>query len=191
MAAKKTQLALVLVLIAVALWRWSGIVRTPTVLPDEQVYLRAAQHLGLGESPYDEPGYFYPPPIATFVLAASARLGEIGALQLLRALSLAGLTLAVWLSLLAISCPWWMRLAAGAAYITLAPAVEIATALGNAAGIAAGLVLVGLFSWRRRPLLAGVALGIGLAFKPVAPLAPLLLALHRPTDSTRNHLIAA
>ena len=188
---RRSDFALLLILALTALWRWGETVAAPTVLPDEQVYLRAARHVEAGRSPYSEIGYFYPPPIATLVHLTTPHFGEIGALQLLRGLSLAGLTIAVWLSLLAVSWPGYARAFAGILFITLAPAVQIATTLGNAAGLAAGLVLIGLLSWQRRPIIAGLVLGFGLAIKPIAPLAPLLLAFHRPAKSTRRHWLAA
>jgi hypothetical protein len=188
---RRPDFALLLILVLTALWRWSATVTAPTVLPDEQVYLRAARHVEAGRSPYTEIGYFYPPPIASLVHAAAQHVGEIGALQLLRGMSLVGLTMAVWLSLLAVSWPTYARALTGILFLALAPAVRIATTLGNAAGLAAGLVLIGLLSWQRRSAAGGVALGLGLAIKPIAPLAPLLLAFHRPQGANRRHQVSA
>jgi hypothetical protein len=186
---RRTELALLLALVLSALWRWGPTVVTPTVLPDESVYVNAARHLEAGRSPYAEPTYFYPPPVATFVQRVSPHLGEVGALRILRAAALAGIVLTVLLSLRCVPWHWLIQLTIGVLFIWFAPAVRLATELGNVAGLAIGLALFGLIAWNQRPVVAGLALGIGLAIKPVAPLAPLLLALHRPAEPTRRHLV--
>jgi hypothetical protein len=57
--------------------------------------------------------------------------------------------------------------------------------------VAAALILVGLFAWRRFPVASGLAIGSSLAWKPLGVLAAPLLAAHRPAAAgSRRHLVA-
>jgi hypothetical protein len=185
----KRDLIIVVLLVVTAIWRWSPIVATDLPLPDERVYLRAADHVAAGESPYAEPGYLYPPPLAYALASPASAIGAIGAidsLRILRFLSLAGIVVSVWLSARLVH--WHPALVAGlsAAFVATAPPVDNATSLGNVGGAANGLVLTGLLCWHARPVSSGISIGAGLVLKPIAPLAPLLILAHRPrTKSTR------
>jgi hypothetical protein len=187
----KTRLFLLLLLFAVGLWRWGDDLRAPVIKPDERPYDNAVSSLQEGGSPYDEPGYFYPPVFAVTADRATQRLGELGFLITLRHLAFAGLCLAVWLSVIWAEWPLIPSLAVGTLFLLFAPAVRVATTLGNAAGLMAGLALIGLMGWKRQPVLAGISLGLSIAFKPAVLLAPFLLAASRPEEPTRRHWLAA
>lgn len=175
----KRDLTLLFLLVITAAWRWSPVIATNLPLPDERVYLRAAGHVEAGESPFAEPGYFYPPPLAHAIAAASSEIGAIESLRVLRVLSLIGIVVSVWLSARLVR--WHPALVAGlsAVFVAFAPAVDVATSLGNVGGLANGLVLTGLLCWHARPVSSGISVGAGLVLKPIAPLAPLLILAHR------------
>jgi hypothetical protein len=187
----KRDLTLLVLLVVTAIWRWSPVAATNLPLPDERVYLRAADHVQAGESPYTEPGYFYPPPLAYAVASTASEIGAIESLRILRLLSLVGIVISVWLSARLVH--WHPALVAGvsAAFVVTAPAVDIATSLGNVGGAANGLVLTGLLCWHARPVSSGISLGAGLVLKPIAPLAPLLILAHRPRPKSNRPVTAA
>jgi hypothetical protein len=187
----KRDLTLLVLLSVTAAWRWSPVIATDLPLPDERVYLRAARHVEVGESPYSESSYFYPPPLAHVIAATSAKIGTIGALRILRLLSIVGIVFSVWLSARLVS--WHLGLLAGlvAIFIAFAPAVDIATSLGNAGGLATGLVLAALLCWHRRPARSSISLGAGLALKPIAPLAPLLILTHRSSPKSTRQVVVS
>jgi hypothetical protein len=187
----KPRLFLLLFLVAVGLWKWGDDLRAPVIKPDERPYADAVRHLQEGGSPYDAPGYFYPPVFAVTADLATQRLGELGFLIPLRHLAFAGLCLAIWLSLIWAEWPLIPSLAVGTLLLLFAPAVRVATTLGNAAGLMTGLALIGLMGWKKQPVLAGISLGLSIAFKPAVLLAPLLLAASRPEEPTRRHRLAA
>lgn len=180
-----------LLLVVTGLWRWGEVVTHADVLPDERSYVAASRHLAEGGSAYEEPTYVYPSLLARAVRRTSSLVGEIQTLQILRGLSLGGTVLLVTLALALVEWPWPLRALAGMAYVTCAPAVRIATDLGNIAGLSGSLALVALVCWQRRPVLSGAALGMGLALKPIAPLAPLALAFHRSSAPIRQQWLAA
>ena len=187
---RRSDVILIVIMLLSAFWRWDDAITSRAFLPDEIPYVNAARHLEAGRSPYAEPYYFYPPPVASFIHHTAPVFGEISALRILRGASLSGLVVGIALALGTVSWPWYARLSTGILFVILAPSVRLATAMGNVAGLATGLVLFGLLAWGRRPILAGAALGIGLAIKPIAPLAPLLLAFHRPLEARHQHWAA-
>jgi hypothetical protein len=187
----RARLFLLLFLLAVGLWKWGDTLRAPFIKPDERPYASAVRSLQEGGSPYDEPGYFYPPVFAVTADRATQRLGELGFLIALRHLAFVGLCLAVWLSLIWAGWPLIPSLVVGTLFLLFAPAVRVATTLGNAAGLMSGLALIGLMGWKRQSVLAGISLGLSIALKPAVLLAPFLLAASRPQEPTRRHWLAA
>lgn len=169
-----------LLLAAIGFGRWWPELWAPFVRVDEGAYVKAAQLLLAGQSPYEEAWYFYPPTFALVGAQMVARLGVLPYLHILRLASLAGVCIAVWLSLRLAGWPRWLRLLLGLLLVLEAEAVRIGVLNGNVAGLAIGLVTAGLFLAIHRPLAGGSLLALGLVIKPVAPLAPLLLLFHRP-----------
>ena len=181
-------LALSLLVVITAL-RFSGDVFDPEPLPDERNYFWAFEAVANDEDLY--PGsYLYPPALALLGGWMLPRTGPVALLAILRIANLVGLATAVWWAL-----AWWpgplrRRLALGTVFLCLAPAVRLGVRWGNLSLAAAGLVIVGLMVWQRRPVLAGVLLGLSVVVKPIAPAAILVLLAHRPAESGRRHLTA-
>ena len=167
-------------LVALVAARWWKTVSSEVPLVDEAVYLRAFEAVAAGGSPYTVEGYYYPTAFAQVGAAALELLGQSPTLWALRGLVLTSLASVVWLSL---SC-WPMsrgrRFLIGAGYLLLAPAVGLSLVFGNVSFLVLALMLVAFFVWTRRPWLAGLLLGMSVAIKPLAPLAVLALAVHRP-----------
>jgi hypothetical protein len=57
--------------------------------------------------------------------------------------------------------------------------------------LTAGLSIMALVLWPRAPVSSGILLGIGIALKPIALVALVLLAAHRPAGGGRKHWTAA
>ncbi len=180
----------VLLLALVALTRYP-FPRTAEARGDEVVYMLAFETAVAGESPYEVTGYFYPRAFARVGGWLLAALGEGGALAVLRAANLLGLAFAFWSATVWLPLATAWRWLAAAVLLCLSPAVHAGLDLGNVSFFIVGLSLAALFEWPRRPLLAGLLLGVGVALKPIAAaVVPILLA-HRPRSGGRRHLLAA
>lgn len=159
---------IVAALFAAGAWSWSAHLRSPSPLTDEAIYLRAFRHLLAGDSPYLEPGFLYPPPFAVIGAAALRRLGEPVLLAVLRHLNLAAACVAVWVAIGERVWPLAVRWAAATAVVTLSPLLGTGLGQGNLSYVAVALTLLGARAAIVRPRLAGAAIGLGLALKPLA-----------------------
>jgi len=179
---------LLLLLIVASGWRWQTAVREPTVKPDEAVYLAAARLWSEGASPYQETIFFYTPFYAATAAWLIENFGDLGFLQIQRIASLLGINVTAWLALLIAGWRFWPALVAGIAWLWLAPAVALPTELGNAVGLATALTLTAFYLWARYPLSAGASLGLGLAIKPIAALAPACFLAQAASRADRSAL---
>lgn len=165
-------------LVLVGLARFGPALFAPEPIEDEVVYFSAFESARHGDSPYVD-GFFYSPGFAALGAGLEESLGRGRTLGLIRGLNLAGLAILVWLALAFLDVGVWSRLLVGAAFIALAPAVRLAMAWGNLSPLVIALLLLALTFWLDRPVLAGLALGLSLAIKPIGPLALLVLLAHR------------
>jgi hypothetical protein len=165
----------------------------PRELPDEAQYTCAGRAVSRGESPYVCERYFYPPLLAQLEAAATAHVPQLYASELLRALELLGAVWIVAFSTARLPAPPWARAALGVLVVAWSKGVDDSLRYGNISPIIVALTLWALSRWPHKPLRAGLALGVGVALKPMAPLAVLLLAVHRPRAPARarRQLMAA
>jgi len=144
---------------------------------DEVIFGRAFAHAAHGESPYAEPGFYYPVPFAVFGAKAFQALGERNFFLLLRHANLFGACIVAWL---AVSAAGWRRAVQwglAALVVAFAFPVRNALGLGNVSLIAIAITLAALALVPELPIAAGILLGAGLAFKPLAMAAVPLLAV--------------
>jgi hypothetical protein len=176
-----------LALVIVARHWFHAVTQTP--LNDEIPYLRAVDFVLAGQSPYTRGLYLYPPLLAVVGARIVDSVGVAPFLWLLRGLSYLGMAVTVWITLLTV--PWrrWF-LPAAVAFLCLAPAVTFSIVIHNISPLVAGATLLALWIWPRRPLVAGVLLGVGAVLKPMVILVPVLLFLHRPRAGGPRHLVA-
>lgn len=188
--ASRAKVSLLLALLLAGGMRWRLAVLEDAIKPDETVYVSAAGYWSAGSSPYEESFFFYPPVFAWMGSMLTEAFGTLGYLKTQRAASLVGICLATWLSLLIARWRWWPALAFGTAWLWFSPVVALPIVIGNATGLSTALTLAGMWFWVRHPILAGGALGVGQALKPLAPLAPLCLLAQRRGASPRRSLQA-
>jgi hypothetical protein len=181
--------AAVLVLVLVLAVRFLAAVASPEPIEDERVYFAAFELAGRGESPY-QLSYFYTPTLALLGAWALEHLGEPWLLAALRFSNLLGTAVIAWCALAWMPWTWRRRLLVAALYVCLAPAVRMGVLWGNLSLAAIGLLTLGLFLWRSRPILAGALLAASVIVKPIGPVAVLLLMAHRPSEAGRRHLVA-
>ncbi len=174
--------------LVIAVRHWFHAV-TPTALNDEIPYMRAVNFVLNGLSPYTRGLYLYPPLLAVVGARFVESFGEAAFLWLLRALSYLGMALTVWIGLLVV--PWrrWY-LPAAIAFLCLAPAVTFSIVIHNISPLVAGATLLALWIWPRRPIAAGLLLGLAAVLKPMVFLVPFLLLAHRPSVGGQRHRIA-
>lgn len=151
-------------------------------LPDELAYVRAIRFVLEGESPYEWPGYLYPPLFALAGAELWQRFGREGLLWLLRLGNLTGLVVTVWCAQVWLPWTWRWRLAVGLGVVIFSPAVIQGMTFGNVSLLVSGLLVWSLGAWHRHPWLAGLAMGASVPIKPLAPVAGAVLAGHRPAD---------
>jgi hypothetical protein len=160
-------------------------------LPDEKAYVAAGRLVARGLSPYDEPAYLSPP-VVGYALAAGERwLGVSGARGAFRLAHLLGGATLLWLGVAPLALRPALRWLLAAALGCVLPGFVQGLTFGNLTLASGGLLLGGLAAWTSFPLLAGALLGISIAVKPIAPLAVVALAAHRPVEGGRRHLVAA
>ncbi|MEO8276851.1 MAG: hypothetical protein ABI639_11580 [Thermoanaerobaculia bacterium] len=148
----------------------------PTI--DEVRYEEAFADFALGISPYEEPGYYYPPAFAFIGAFCTRELGVSGARMLFRGLNLLGAAMTCW-----IAAAWWRNRSPnfaaqlGSRFLVACllmlgpPGVRLGFEAGNFSLTAAALIVGALhaaFSW---PLAAGLILGLSLITKPLAAIA--------------------
>lgn len=180
-------LAAVAALSAVVVLRWWSYLSWPGPLIDEDIYLRAFRAAAEGLTPFGVDGYYYPAAFASLGGWLLPAIGESGLRLLLRAASVAGVAVIVWIALASWRRPAWQRLLVGATYLALAPAVRLGFQTGNISFAVIAVILASLLIWSRHPVVAGLALGGSVAVKPLAPLALLAVAAHRPAAGGRRH----
>lgn len=152
-------------------------------LPDELAYVRAIRYVLEGESPYRWPGYLYPPLFALAGAEVWERFGREAFLWLMRLGNLAGLVVTVWCAQVWLPWGWRWRLAAGVGVVIFSPAVIQGLTFGNVSLLVSGLMVWALAAWHRHPWLAGLGLGLSVPIKPLAPVAGVVLAGHRPAEA--------
>lgn len=161
------------------------------LLPDELTYTRAIRLAMEGESPYQWGGYLYPPLFAHVSAWLWEHLGRGGLLAVYRLVNLAGAVVTVWCAMVWFRFAWRWRVALGLGVIFLSPAMVQGLTFGNLSLWVSGMLVPGLLIWTRRPVTAGLLLGLSVAIKPLAPPAVLVLGLHRPRDGKARHWLAA
>jgi hypothetical protein len=109
---------------------------------------------------------------------------------LIRSLVVLGLVLTVWLSLIWWRTPVWRRLVVGALYLCVASAIGLGMRTGNISFLVIGAIIPALMFWKDRPVLSGLLLGSSVAIKPIAPLAALVLLVHRPVEGGYRQVVA-
>ncbi len=146
---------------------------------DELDYLHELTLVREGKSPYVEPRFLYPPSFAVLGAWALELLPPLPLARLVRGLDLLGLVASAWIA--ALVTPWShrRRLLAAALVVLLAPGFALAAEYGNVSPLIVGLSLLGLWIATWRPLVAGGLLGFGLALKPLAAAATVVLAALR------------
>ena len=186
---RSLSLPLLSVALFTALCHWPALT-SKALLVDEAYYLDAFRIVSAGASPYQVSGYLYLPSFAVLGATALTILGQPILVALLRIAAVAGVVAIVWLASapLAGQRTWRIALAAG---LTLTPGVNLGLASGNTSLVVSGLVLVSLGVWPRHPMAAGCLLGGSLGIKPLAPVAILLIATHRPRSREHKHLLTA
>src|SRR5204862_3189300 len=128
-------------------------------------------------SPYVEPTFNYPPPFALVGGFLWGHLGERGFLLFVRQLELVSVAAVAWLAVARARWPGWARWVVAASAVLWAFPVENALFCGNVSPIIVLLTLAGLALAPASPWIAGVLLGAGVAFKPIAAAAVALLAV--------------
>ncbi|HVU02660.1 MAG TPA: glycosyltransferase 87 family protein [Polyangiaceae bacterium] len=175
-------LAAALSLAALAILWHHGSLFSTLELPDETAYLEAFRHVLAGGSAYDAPRYFYTPAFARLGALAVSALGSSGTALALRFLNLAAvLYLAVASAAL---CPplGRVRFAVALGLVVALRPLSTSIALGNVSPIPAALLLAAVLLGEERPIVTGILFGLGLAMKPAAAPALLVLSVvHRPS----------
>lgn len=178
--------AVVLLALAALLRFWPSVTAAGP-LPDEMGYVRGIERVLAGGSPYPGGSYLYPPLVAHAGAWGWEHLGRGAVLAAFRLANLLGLATVVWCAAVWLPWGWRARVAAGAAYLAVAPAVRMGMLWGNLSLAVAGMIALALFIWVRRPWAAGALLGASIAVKPVAPVAVAVLAAHRPRRGGWRH----
>lgn len=181
----------VLSLTLVAMVRWFPWVTWLEPLNDEMVYFGAFRMAAEGLSPFMQQGYLYPPILALAGGWGLQVFGEVGVIAVVRVANVVGLATTVWCALAWLPWKWTRRLIVGAVFLSISPQVRFSMLFGNLSLAVAGLIILGLLTWHRRPLFSGFFLGISVAIKQVAPVAIALLFLHRPSREGHRHHVAA
>lgn len=180
--------------------RWAPALTSPEPLADERIYLSAVAKVMEGKSPAAAHGYLYFPFLAITGAWQAEILGPMAVAWEMRLANLLGLALTAWCALA--WSPWgrWRKVLVAAVALALMPAASFGMGYGNLSLAVSGLVVAGLLLWPRAPLTAGGLLGLSIAVKPLAPVAVLALAVHRPEESeaeepdpiqARPHFLAA
>ena len=186
----KTHCLAVAILVLVTVVRWAPSVLSPTPLFDEAIYLDAFRTAAAGESPYSVYGYYYPPPCAVVGGWLISNLGQTALMMLIRGFVVLGLVVTLWLSLV-----WWRtsarrRVIVGVVYLCLAPPVGLGLRTGNMSFLIIGLIVLAMMIWRERPVVSGLMLGSSVSMKPIAPIAILVLLVHRPLRGGYRQIVA-
>ena len=182
----RSHLLAVLAIGSMAVLRWWKYVFLPSTLTDEMIYLGAFQRVIEGQSPFSEIGYLYPSATALVGAWALGWWEQGPILAALRIANILGLAVSVWIALAWLRGSWRLRVMVGGLLVVLAPSVGYGISSGNLSFAVSGMILYGLMCWRRRPGLCGVLLGLSVAIKPLAPVAILVLLVHRSQRNQRG-----
>jgi hypothetical protein len=159
-------------------------------LSDEVIFPVAVRMVLDGRSPYDQAVYLGTPTFAYACAWAARRIGLFQVALVVRALNVVATAVVAWMASRWVRSTLRIRCATAVLVLLAAPPLLDALRAGNPSPIVNALTLIVLVSWRRHPVAAGLALGVGLVIKPYALLLiPVLFAarLERPT---RAHVIA-
>jgi hypothetical protein len=183
----------VLALLLLATLWWLPQNRSPHALVDEVSYFRAADLIQQDRSPFEEPSYLYPPPLAIGLAAIENRLGPQPTRLLLRHLDLALGCLGVWIALRLLPWSWRSLFPLALVYLCFAPPFATDVVRGNLSASATGLTMLALALPLRAPSSAvgGALLGAGLVIKPMALLVPEALLLHGVRPARSRERLAA
>lgn len=174
----RLQLLALALLMALAALRYAEGIFDAAPRPDELAYVRAAERLAAGQSPYHG-DYVYLPALPAALAPLAAPLGRGGLLALLRAANLLGAAVAIWWSFAWTGLGYGARLCLAALFLVLAEPIRYGLLWGNLSLALAGSLIAAFALWPRRPWLAGLLLGLGVGVKPLAPAAIGALGLHR------------
>jgi energy-converting hydrogenase Eha subunit C len=144
-----------------------------------------------GRSPYEHSVFPYPPTVAIVGAWLLSLVGSEAFRTGFRYVNLIGGCAAVWASLLPLRAPWLLKLFTAILAVCFLPAFEGALQSDNLSMLTGGLTILALVLWPCRPVSAGILLGIGIALKPIALVALVLLAVQRPSDGGKKHWTAA
>lgn len=186
-------LAGVAVVVLLLALRFAGEVFAPGPIQDEEVYVAAFARVAAGDSPYRDLPFYYLPPFAVFGAWLESQIGTAGSLIFFRATNVLAMAALLWLASLPFSLTFAQRCFWVSLFGSLAPAVDLALAWGNLSPLAIAFWLAAFLLWSKNPLLAGTSLALAMLVKPIAPIAVVLLGLHRPPDAplSRRALLAA
>ena len=173
----------------------------PGRLTDEHFYEPAIEKAVAGGSPYEVPGFLYPPSFARAGSVLHEMLGTLGSRYTLRAVNLIGLLFILWFTVergiragrrsIATSVassgdatpPTWLLIALPVALLWT-PGVGFGVFAGNFSFLVGAVALLGIWHADRRPILSGTLLAATLLAKPfMAGALPLFLL---PTPRTRD-----
>ncbi len=172
------------------LWWWD-ILHFPVWTPDGMTYQSGIALVLKGRSPYEHSVFPYPPTVAVIGAWLTQLFGPEAFRTGFRYVNLMGGCAAVWGSLVPIRASRFIKLFIAVLAVLFLPAFGNALENDNLSMLSGGLSIMALVLWPCTPVSAGILLGIGIALKPIAWIALVLLAVHRPIDGGRKHWTAA
>lgn len=174
-------------LLIVAITAHFGDLTARHLLSDESLHVNAAAMVRAGQSAFDVPGYLGTPLFAHAISWLGNLIGAWPSVLAVRALNALAATAIAWLASAEVHGTPRVRWAVAALLVIAAPPLEEGLRAGNPSILANAATLLMVAIWSRRPVIAGLALGIGLAVKPYAvALLPVLLAARPGPPSHRN-----
>jgi hypothetical protein len=159
-------------------------------ISDESGYMVAVQMVRDGRSPYDHPPYLGTPAFACACAWAAGWIGLHPVAFTIRVLNVVATAVVAWIASGWVRSTPHIRIATAVLVLFVASPLLDALGAGNISPIVNALTLIVLLSWRRHPVAAGLALGLGLVIKPYALLLMPVLFAARLERTTRAHLIA-
>lgn len=169
----------------------------PGRLTDEHFYEPAIERAVAGDSPYDVPGFLYPPSFARAGSVLHRMFGPVGSRYLLRSLNLLGLIYILWFTVVrgieaarrgttTVALPIWVLVGLPVALLWT-PGVGFGVFAGNFSFLVGAVALFAIWHTDRRPVVGGILLGATLLTKPlIAGALPLFLVPGPRTASTTN-----
>jgi len=192
---KRVHALALVVLVALAVTRYADLLADPEAWIDESIYQQGFLALDAGRSPYQHPGFYYPPPFAHAGAFLLARIGAESQRYWLRGLNVLGLVWVIWLAAAWLPAPradpargLVLRLAVSIFLLVAPVGVFLGLRVGNISFAIAALALTAICWYPRFPIVSGLLLGLSVAFKPLAP-AVLAVLIAQPTHQ-RAHAAA-